>query len=269
MALDAKQRVKEARKARFASYDAKRKGLVEELEASERAFKKAKLEKEGEERARWLENERIMDEGRRLREERERALRKREEELLTAEKANASENEPPAVGAYLYSPYASRESQRGPNLGTLDTTVRLKYQVAAHPELTTPSALSTLLSPFGSVDDSAIVISLKPSPPKKPKRVTALVAFKQIGGAFAAVCSSGRSENGLTSIEVDWAEGKEPELIGWLVKMGKLTPPSSLSTQSPPSVNQRQDAPSSTAAASAPPFSSFPSTFVSCDRLYR
>lgn len=242
MALDAKQRVKEARKARFASYDAKRKGLVEELEASERAFKKAKLEKEGEERARWLENERIMDEGRRLREERERALRKREEELLTAEKANASENEPPAVG-------------------TLDTTVRLKYQLPAHPELTTPSALSTLLSPFGSVDDSAIVISLKPSPPKKPKRVTALVAFKQIGGAFAAVCSSGRSENGLTGIEVDWAEGKEPELIGWLIKMGKLAPPSSRSAQSPPSANQRQDAPSSTTAASAPLFSSFPSTF--------
>ena len=67
LALDAKVRLKEARKARFASYDTKRKGLVEELEARERAFKKARVEKQAEERARWMENERIMEEGRRLR----------------------------------------------------------------------------------------------------------------------------------------------------------------------------------------------------------
>lgn len=95
LALDAKVRLKEARKARFASYDTKRKGLVEELEARERAFKKARVEKQAEERARWMENERIMEEGRRLREEREKELRKREEEALKA----AGEDEPPELGA--------------------------------------------------------------------------------------------------------------------------------------------------------------------------
>ena len=46
MALDAKQRLKEARKARYAKYDAKRKNLVDELEEREHAFKKARVEKE-------------------------------------------------------------------------------------------------------------------------------------------------------------------------------------------------------------------------------
>ena len=65
-------------------------------------------------------------------------------------------------------------------------------------------------------------MSLKPSPPKKPKRATALVPFKQIGDAFAAVCASERADRGLKDVEITWAEGKEPELIGWLKKMGKL-----------------------------------------------
>ena len=83
-------------------------------------------------------------------------------------------------------------------------------------------SLSALLAPFGPVDDASIALLLKPAPPKKPKRVVALVPFKQIGGAFAAVCASGRKESGLDAIEVGWAEGKEPELIGWLKKMGQL-----------------------------------------------
>ena len=77
MALDAKLRIKEARKARYAQYDAKRKGLVEELEERERTLKKARVEKEAEKKERFRENERIMEEGRRLREDREREMQKR------------------------------------------------------------------------------------------------------------------------------------------------------------------------------------------------
>ncbi len=104
MALDAKHRVKEAKKARFATYDAKRKGMVEELEERERTFKKVRVEKEAEQKARWHENERIMDEGRRLREERERELQRKEREREELEKkAQQAVNialEPPTLGAY-------------------------------------------------------------------------------------------------------------------------------------------------------------------------
>lgn len=154
-------------------------------------------------------------------------------------------------------------------IGTLDTTVKLKWTLSARPNLTRAEDLGQLLAPFGSVESSDIVISLKPAPPKKPKRGTALVPFKQIGDAFAAVCSSGSSARGLQDVEVSWAEGKEPELIGWLKKMGKLGG----ETKSKPdlSTNEPGPAPSHplphsatpTASSTSSPFSSFPSTFVS------
>ncbi|KAI0935094.1 hypothetical protein AcV7_003995 [Taiwanofungus camphoratus] len=260
MAVDAKLRLKEARKARFSSYDAKRKGLVEELEARERAFKKAKVEKEEEEKARWRENERIMEEGKKLREEREKELRRKEMEREEAAKATVRDNEPPTLGA-------------------LDTTVRLKYPLSTHPSLTTPSSLNPLLSPFGSIDESAVVLSLKPLPPKKPKRVIALVPFRQIGSAFAAVCASRRAEAGLADIEVDWAEGKEPELIGWLKRMGKLDGSTSgkaepkdsskinpgtasASNFKPPQAPEKAE---DVTPSSSTPFTTFPSTFPDVD----
>jgi DnaJ family protein C protein 17 len=104
--------------------------------------------------------------------------------------------------------------------------------VKVHPELTEPSAIASLLSQFGPSDTDLIVVSLKGSKKasagtedKKPKYGTALVPFKQIGDAFAAVCASGKPERGLNGIEVSWVGGKEPQILGWLKKMGKLGEP--------------------------------------------
>jgi DnaJ homolog subfamily C member 17 len=120
-------------------------------------------------------------------------------------------------------------------VGTHDTTVRLKYTLTTHPTLTTPAALSAFLSSFGETDTSAIVLSLKPKAQKKaaqnpPKPTadrplkygTALVPFKKIGDAFNAVCASGNEERGLGGVDVAWVEGKEPPILGWLRKLGKL-----------------------------------------------
>ena len=98
LALDASVRAKEARKARFSKYDAKRKNLQEELEERERAFKKQKLDraKEGKERER--ENERIKEEGKRLREEKERELKRREDELTGV---SQEEDEVPQLGEWF------------------------------------------------------------------------------------------------------------------------------------------------------------------------
>ncbi|PIL34626.1 transporter [Ganoderma sinense ZZ0214-1] len=249
MALDAKLRIKEARKARYATYDAKRKGLVEELEERERALKKARLETENEKKQRLRENERIMEEGRQLREQRERELQRKERERdalqqKVQQEANAGVEPPPS--------------------GPLDTTVRVKYALASRPTLVDAASISAVLTPFGAIDESSVVLSLKPAPPKKPKRGTALVPFTQIGGAFAAVCASERAEHGLQDIEVSWAGGAEPELIGWLKKMGQLggtangKPP-------PPSADHKSPAPTAAAPASDDAFSSFPSTFPDLD----
>ncbi|KAJ7100076.1 DnaJ domain-containing protein [Mycena belliarum] len=240
LALDAKLRVKAARDERFKSYDNKRKNMVTELEERERAFKKAKMDQQRDEVNRWQENEKIKDEGRRLREERETELRKREAEAQRA----------------------TDEEVEAPSLNSLDTTIRLKYKLSAHPDLTTSEALSNLLVQFGAVDTESIVISSKApkkSPDKPPKFATALVPFKQIGDAFAAVCASGRADRGLDGIEVGWVGGKEPEILGWLKKMGKLSaqPPPPPRPASMPTAQLPQTAPS----ASTSPFSSFPTSF--------
>ncbi|EIN08632.1 DnaJ-domain-containing protein [Punctularia strigosozonata HHB-11173 SS5] len=254
MALDAKQRLARARKERFAAYDTKRKAMVEELEERERAFKKARVEKVQQERRRAAETEKIKEEGRRMREERER---RREEEEAGARRAAeaeaaAGEDDPPVLGSY-------------------DTTVRLKYQISARPTLVTAESLVTLLAPFGIADASSVVLSMKPpkkAPHKPPKFATALVPFTQIGAAFAAVCASGRTERGLEGIEISWAEGKEPELIGWLKRHGQLGSTTRAKSKTPevrvtssPSTVPPPRPESSSEPASTAPFSSFPSTF--------
>ncbi len=104
LALDAKLRIKEARKTRFKSFDNKRKVLVEELEEREKAFKKARVEKQEEEVKRWHDTEQIKDEGRRLREEKEKALKAREmdkQNAIRQHTANVDLDEPPAIRASL------------------------------------------------------------------------------------------------------------------------------------------------------------------------
>ena len=157
--------------------------------------------------------------------------------------------------------------------GILDTTIRVKFSLASHPELTTSDAVAPLVAQFGAIESSEIVMSLKPAPPKKPKRGNALVPFKQIGDAFAAVCASGRENRKLKDIEISWAEGKEPELIGWLKKMGKLGGTASADPSRTTSPTPTAQAPPTTKVPSPPtfgngaaPFSSFPSSFVSCHR---
>jgi DnaJ family protein C protein 17 len=91
------------------------------------------------------------------------------------------------------------------------------------------------LQPFGETDKDSIVLSIKTKASKKKKSSpdevklgTALVPFKRIGDAFAAVCASEVKERGLEGVQISWAgnSGGEPELIAWLKRHGKLGAPS-------------------------------------------
>lgn len=225
LALDAKLRLKNARKERFKAYDTKRKNLVEELEERERAFKKARVEKAQEEARVRYETEHIKDQGRKLVEERERKLREAEraereakEREQAAAKRMAEEDEPPALDQF-------------------DTTVRLKYALKHHGDLTSKEEIAAFLAPFGAVDVDSIVFSMKAKKSKKigessaaPTHATALVPFKTISDAHAAVCASSapvtsplsRKVN-MKGMEIGWVNGQEPAILGWLKKMGKLS----------------------------------------------
>lgn len=167
LALDAKLRVKKARAERFKSYDTKRKNLVEELEERERAFKKARVQKQKEELEVYHQTERIKEEGRRMREEREKAAKEKEKEMLGEEEHKQedsldldSELEPPPLGFFLpnrfQDPYTNSST-----IDQFDTTVRLKYSLKSHLDLTTKQDIASYLSPFGAVDVDSIVFSMK------------------------------------------------------------------------------------------------------------
>ncbi|KAG8715520.1 hypothetical protein FRC11_003545 [Ceratobasidium sp. 423] len=207
-ALDASRKIKLARAERFAAYDSKRRGLQDELEERERAFKKARVEKAQAEQALQEEIERLGEEGRRRRKEKEEVLNKAEQEP-----AQRSRPPAPAVAGQ-------------PPIGPHDTTVRLKYKLATHPTLTTATALAAHLAVFGPVDAGAIVISLKANkkqPAKPPKFATALVPFQAAGDAYACLCSAGKVDRGLDGVEVNWVTGDEPEIIKWLRLQGNTT----------------------------------------------
>ncbi|KAF9485068.1 DnaJ-domain-containing protein [Pholiota conissans] len=260
LALDAKLRIKQARAERFKSYDNKRKNLVEELEERERAFKKARMEKQKEEVETWRETERIKEEGKRLREQKEKEMW---EKLHPKQEEMVVEHE--------------EDEDAPPPMDPLDTTIRLKYPLKTYPNLTTPSSIATFLSRFGATDESSIVLSSSikhktdaDKSAKAPKTGSALVPFKQIGDAFAAVCASGRKDLGMDGIKITWVNGKEPQVLAWLKRMGKLGTPSA-STPTPAKQGAATPPKEGGIKAELPqnqsrnssdgPFSSFPSTF--------
>lgn len=71
--------------------------MVNDLEERERALKKAKVEKEEKQKATWRENEKIMEEGRLMRERREKDLLAREQDTKKEENTRA-DFEPPSLG---------------------------------------------------------------------------------------------------------------------------------------------------------------------------
>ena len=101
MALDAKLRIQEARKQRYANFDKKRKVMLEELEEAERADREAKSAEATKKQRYAQEAEQIRDAGRRMVEERQAELRRQREEAERAEKSAQDELEPPPLGAYL------------------------------------------------------------------------------------------------------------------------------------------------------------------------
>jgi DnaJ family protein C protein 17 len=220
--------------------------MVSELEQREQEFKKARMAKEQERTARESENVRIREEGRRMREQREKEL-----ELQEFERQYAR-SKPESNGTVEEDPLAP------PPPGDLDTTIRVKYALSSYPVLSTAFALAAHLRRYGEIDEGTVVMSQKAKKSKKSKElvdgemiVTALVPFNQLGAAFAVVSSAESLKN--RGMDVAWAGGSEPPILGWLRERGEL---------GGPAAKRAEPLPAKT-ASDGTTFSSFPSSFVS------
>ncbi|ORY92504.1 hypothetical protein BCR35DRAFT_348892 [Leucosporidium creatinivorum] len=214
--FDALLAARNARKLRFAALDNKRKAMAEELERGEREFKKRKEEERGQK----SEVERLKEEGRRLREAKmgggaagqAKEAKERDEEVDRIREAERRRRK------------EANESPSGTiELGPLDTTLKIKFPksstITSSPDLI--NYLTTLLAP--SSPDIDLILGGGDKIPKG----RASVKFRTLAAAVRVMeAKDGNGEKGAwKGVEVGWAAGRRPEILGGEEKATPTPPP--------------------------------------------
>lgn len=211
--FDALLTARNARKARFAALDNKRKALAEDLEAREREFKKQKAGEATEAQRKRQELERLKEEGRRLREMKTNEANAGEQARQQKEEAERRRAREEGAAAMNGGPASVVE------LGPLDKTLRIKWQKSVHPALGSVEALTTFfrtaLAPHDPDLDSVVLSSKTLAQPSKGKFGSGVVAFRSLSAAVRAVKGKAADSEGLwRGFEVDWAAGQPPAALG-------------------------------------------------------
>ncbi|GAA6013990.1 hypothetical protein JCM10207_000198 [Rhodosporidiobolus poonsookiae] len=258
--LDAKLAAANARKARFAALDGKRKAMASELEERERAFKRSRGEQEGEKRRKDAELERLKEEGRRLREAR------------NAQAAQAAAAAAPAAPAAAGGGAGGGEAAGAHDLGPLDKTLKVKWRRAAHPALVDAQSieawLASALGGGAGAGLDSVVLSSKTlaalssaagateGGKKPPKTATALVAFHTLSAAVRCFKAARRDEGGRWgAVEVEWAAAEVPLAVRGDAEVVRLAKGGA---QGKTGGRDRQPPPPSTAPPSFSSFSTAP-----------
>ncbi|KAI9287097.1 hypothetical protein BC943DRAFT_379139 [Umbelopsis sp. AD052] len=164
------------RSKRHSEMDSKRRAARDELEAREKAAKKRKTDEMDAEAKYKAELARMRESSGRRMQEEEEELRKMMEEEEQAEVPQASE---------------------------MDCTLKIKWKKKKRTFEQTE--LASLFGKFGPVD--AVVMT---------KQGSALVVFKSIVGAHAAITSQDTHPDLAIFETIDWATGKEPAIVAKL-----------------------------------------------------
>ena len=200
--------------------------MQDDLEEREREFKRAKMDTAKEQREREEKEVYIRDQGRRMREEREKAALAKAQATQQIPESKPSAMESEEIGEHIRLSPQQIVARFGTDRlcqDSADLAVRVKFTTTLRPDLSTPTALATLLRPFGALDENSVLLSIKPPkkhPTKPPKFATALVTFQKIQGAFGAVGASGQEARGLENVDIAWAKGVEPEIVQRLRTQG-------------------------------------------------
>ncbi|GAA5881255.1 hypothetical protein JCM3774_002865 [Rhodotorula dairenensis] len=216
--FDALLAARNARKARFAALDNKRKALAEDLEAREREFKKQKAGEATEAQRKRQELERLKEEGRKLREMKTNQANAGEE-ARKREEADQEELQRRAREAANGGAAAVNGPAGVVELGPLDKTLKVKWQKSVHPALGSAEAVATFfrtaLAPHDPDIDSAVLSSKTLAQPSKGKFGSGVVAFRSLTAAVRAVKGKAADPDGLwKGFEVEWAAGQPPAALG-------------------------------------------------------
>lgn len=190
------------REKQHAAFEGRRRQMKEDLESRERGVKRSWEESLDEEAKLARELQRLAEDGKRRRKEREDALR-----------------------ADISKEYKSRDidqktvtSEAGPSISELDRTVKVRWPAKEERSALDEDQLRSLFSKFGKVESADI---LKPAPTRlstskhKQLAYTCMILYDSIVGAHAAVEEFTKQSGADWELfdSVQWALNKEPEVI--------------------------------------------------------
>lgn len=195
------------RKRQNELFEGRRRQMKDDLEARERGVKRGRDEEEGDEERLQREIQRLAEDGRRRRKEREEALRK---ELL-------QETQKPTGDTVVNSKTPGNGALHS-TVSELDRTVRVRWPQEAEDELLQADDIKLLFSIFGRIESADILSPKMLRIGKKHKKqlvATCMIQYSSIVGAHAAV-EDFKKQTGPQWSRFDsvfWASNKEPDFI--------------------------------------------------------
>ncbi|GAA5912828.1 J domain-containing protein [Sporobolomyces salmoneus] len=211
--FDSLLNARNARKLRFSALDNKRKAMAQDLEQREKDFKRQKGEEDIAARQKQSELERLKEEGRKLRETREKE--QQAQKVGESKARKEKERERKELERRM-------QNQRDGivELGPLDKTLKIKWLKSLHPNLASEDAitryLETLLHPSKPDIESIVVSSKTLANPSKGKYGSGVIAFKTLSAAVRLVKGKRKAGEGTSDwkgFEVDWAAGSPPAVL--------------------------------------------------------
>lgn len=200
---DNARRARVEKAQRESQYDARRKTMIDELEARESGYLKRKRDEMDEDEKFQRELARLAADGKRRREARTEELRRAAE---AERKKEEEESVQPAV------------VQNGP-VEEMDRSIKLRFPKTDNTAHLDRDSVQNLFSRFGKIEHT-ILRDKKMKVPGEKHRMsyyTVLIVFTSIVGAHAAVLdiSKAQKEDPRFAIfeEINWAKGTEPDCV--------------------------------------------------------
>ena len=199
------------RKRQNELFEGRRRQMKDDLEARERGVKRGRDEEEGDEERLQREIQRLAEDGRRRRKEREEALKK---DLL---REAAQSNQIPSGYPVAHSKNPGNGALHS-TVSELDRTVQVRWPQEAQDEPLKADDIKLLFSTFGRIDSADILTPKMLRIGKKHKKqlvATCMIQYSSVVGAHAAV-EDFKKQTGPEWSRFDsvfWAANKEPEFI--------------------------------------------------------
>ncbi|KAL2048220.1 hypothetical protein N7G274_000131 [Stereocaulon virgatum] len=202
------------RKRQNELFEGRRRQMKDDLEARERGLKRPREDDDGDEEKLEREIQRLAEDGKRRRKEREEALKRD-----IQKDADTTHAAPQTPGPSTPIGRATVPAQSG--VSELDRTVKVRWPVEGEGSSTTADQIKNAFSRFGQIESADLLTPKMLRLGKKQKKqlgAVCMVQYKSVVGAHAAVEDFPKQQQEDPEWKmydsVSWAADKQPESLG-------------------------------------------------------